>query len=169
MSRKLVNLDELRAVAELRCGPTGMSGAVVGRLVGVAQDGHPLVEFAGCGEPIVARHVVPMTGDELAALADSKREVLLAFEGEDARSPIITGILQFPPRTVAAKVEVAPPQTVAGDTRVLRFEAQDEIVLTCGEASITLRRNGRVVIRGTHLESDSLGANWIRGLDIQLG
>ena len=54
------------------------------------------------------------------------------------------------------------------DGKRVVLEAADEIVLRCGEASITLRRNGRVVIRGTHVESRSRGVNRIKGGAVQI-
>lgn len=61
-------------------------------------------------------------------------------------------------RTVEALVD--------GDQVVV--EGRDEIVLRCGEASITLRRNGRVVVRGTYVETRSEGVNRIRGGAVQI-
>jgi hypothetical protein len=156
MSRKLSNLGEL--ATELLAHSRKPSTAI-GRLVGVADDGYPLVDVANCGTSVVARYVVPLTSTQLAEMARAHQEVLLAFEGDDTSRPIITGVLQTP----------KPSDGVVVDGTRIRMEGKDEIVLACGEASITLRRNGRVIIRGTHLESDSLGANWIRGIDIQLG
>lgn len=54
------------------------------------------------------------------------------------------------------------------DKRRLEIEAQDEIVLRCGKASITLRGNGRVVIRGAYVESRSEGTNRIKGGNVQI-
>ena len=52
-------------------------------------------------------------------------------------------------------------------TRV-RICARDEVVIQCGKASITLRRNGRVVIRGTYVETHSAGTNRIRGGQVRV-
>jgi uncharacterized protein (DUF2345 family) len=49
------------------------------------------------------------------------------------------------------------------DGRRVRLVAKDEIVLECGKASITLRRNGRVVVRGTQLETNAEGTDRIKG------
>jgi hypothetical protein len=46
--------------------------------------------------------------------------------------------------------------------------AEDEIILECGKASITLRRNGRVVVRGTHVQTDSDGVNLVRGAQVRI-
>jgi hypothetical protein len=56
---------------------------------------------------------------------------------------------------------------VDGNRRVV-IRATDEIVLECGEASITLRRNGRVAIKGVHLETRAKGVNRIKGGTVQI-
>lgn len=176
MSRKLSNLEELTAMVDFSSRATA-PGVVVGRIVGVAADGRPLVDFDGNDAgAAAARHVVPMSPEALASFAEGQQEVLLSFERADASRPVITGILQpvTPPKegglgaADAESGERRPEPTIVDGQRI-RIEGKDEIVLSCGEASITLRRNGKVIIRGTHLESDSLGANWIRGFDIQVG
>jgi hypothetical protein len=50
---------------------------------------------------------------------------------------------------------------VDGDRK--QFEASREIVLRCGKASITLCSNGRLIIRGTYVETRSSGTNRIKG------
>jgi hypothetical protein len=54
------------------------------------------------------------------------------------------------------------------DGRRIEIEAADEIVLRCGEASIVLRRNGRVVIRGTYIETRSRGVNRVKGGSVEI-
>ena len=54
------------------------------------------------------------------------------------------------------------------DGKRVRIVAQDEIVLQCGEASVTLRRNGRIVIRGTYVETCSEGTNRIKGGQVRI-
>ena len=50
----------------------------------------------------------------------------------------------------------------------VRICARDEVVISCGPASITLRRNGRVIIRGTHVETDSEGTNRVKGGQVRI-
>ena len=50
----------------------------------------------------------------------------------------------------------------------VKIFARDEVVIACGPASITLRRNGRVVIRGTYVETRSAGTNRIRGGQVRV-
>ena len=49
------------------------------------------------------------------------------------------------------------------DGKRIEVNGQEEIVLRCGEASITLRRNGRVIIRGVYVETRAKGTNRIKG------
>jgi hypothetical protein len=161
VSRKL---NDLGALAPELLSRARMPSVVIGRLVGVADDGYPLVDFAGCGHaPIAAKYVIPLSSEEMVAMAAAHQDVLLVFEEDDAARPIITGALQTP-----GEPKVKRGVIIEEGGRI-RIEGKEEIVLCCGEASITLRKHGRVISRGTHLESDSLGANWIRGVDIQLG
>lgn len=61
-----------------------------------------------------------------------------------------------------------PPLEAIVDGQRVVIDARDEIVLRCGKASITLRRNGRIVIRGTYVETRSAGTNRIRGGSVQI-
>lgn len=58
--------------------------------------------------------------------------------------------------------------TVHVDGKRVVLEGQEEVVLKCGEASITLTRNGKVVIRGKYLLSRSSGINRILGGSVQV-
>ena len=49
------------------------------------------------------------------------------------------------------------------DGRRVVLEAHDEIVLRCGESSISLRKDGKVVIRGRELVSRAAEINKIKG------
>jgi hypothetical protein len=60
------------------------------------------------------------------------------------------------------------PLDMRVDGRRVEIEAADEIVLRCGQASIVLRRNGRVVIRGTYVETRSRGVNRIKGGSVEI-
>ncbi len=67
----------------------------------------------------------------------------------------------------ADTTRLAPPSGVTFEATIdgsrLCIGAKDEVVIQCGKASITLRRNGRLIIRGTHVETNSSGTNRIKG------
>jgi len=64
--------------------------------------------------------------------------------------------------------EMEKPDEVLVDGERLIFDAKKEIVLRCGEASITLTRAGKVLIKGAYVVSRSSGANKIKGASIAL-
>lgn len=76
-------------------------------------------------------------------------------------------LLQRPANSPEWIVTQAIGAAQPAETRVKRkrlvLEGADEVVLRCGSASLTLRRNGRVVLRGDYVESRSKGTNRIKG------
>ncbi|MGI9293169.1 MAG: DUF6484 domain-containing protein [Pseudomonadales bacterium] len=138
-----------------------LTDVVVGVLIGVDQEGVPLVVFPGNESSIgiPARATVALTSE------DTGCEVALLFENGDPSRPLIIGRIQNPH---SLKKKEADPVNVEVDGERIEFNAQKEIVLKCGKASITLTRAGKVLIRGTYLLSRSSGANRIKGGSIQL-
>ena len=152
-----------RASAPIRPeASTRVSGNRVGRLVGWSEDGTPLVDFDGNpAGPIAARVLSNLRGSVAKGAAAVGLELLLAFEEEQAESPIVVGILgDTSGRTTTLEALV--------DGKRVVIEGHDEIVLKCGLASITLRRNGRVVVRGTYVETRANGVNRIRGGTVEI-
>ena len=147
-------------------------GQMLGRIVGWSAEGRPLVDYPGNPNgPISARTLLRIDEAAAARAVASKRDVLLAFEEGPTDAPILVGLLDTssndPPRhefpSGDASDAATPGVDVTFDGRRLILDAQDEIILRCGKASVTLRRNGRVVVRGTHVETDSEGMNRIKG------
>jgi uncharacterized protein DUF6484 len=137
-------------------GELGLN-VVIGVLIGFQDDRTPLVEFKEneTGRAVSARSTVRLTS------RDTGSEVALAFDRGDFTKPIILGCLLR---------EVVEPKTAptvqAGDQLV--FAAKKEIVLDCGNASITLTRAGKIIIRGDYVVSHSTGVNRIRGGSVQI-
>lgn len=48
------------------------------------------------------------------------------------------------------------------------LEAAEEIVLRCGDASIILKRNGRIVLKGAYVETCARGTNRIKGGSVKI-
>lgn len=133
------------------------TGVARGVLVRLDNDGEPMVDFEGnpAKEPILASSVVAI--DE----KDWGRETVLMFEDGDTRRPIILGFIQ----DNVAKVKA---QSVQLDGDTLELTAERQVVLRCGEASITLTRSGKVLIRGKYVLSRSSGVNMVKGGVIHL-
>jgi hypothetical protein len=54
------------------------------------------------------------------------------------------------------------------DREKIELRAARQVVLRCGSASITLRRDGKIVLRGTDILSRSTGLNRIKGGAVQI-
>jgi uncharacterized protein DUF6484 len=135
------------------------------------------VDYAGNPHgPLIARLTIALDAVTAARAVTEGRQALLAFEDERSDRPIIVGLITAAPFPVAAgstePAQAAPsaaaPYEAAVDGRRLVIEAQDEVVLRCGEASITLRRNGRLAIRGVFIETRARGVNRIKGGTVQI-
>jgi hypothetical protein len=108
--------------------------------------------------PLDARSVVDLPR---TAMVDGERtEVLLCFEAGDPQRPVILGILRV------ARVTEPAPEALSGDR--LSFTAGQEMTFRCGEGSITLTADGRIVIKGTRLLSRASETNRIRGASVAI-
>ncbi len=149
--------------------PRRIRGHRAGSLVGRDERG-PLVDFPGNPHgPLAARSTVPLAN--VAAEPAAPRSVLLVFEEERSDRPVVVGLLDAQaeaPTPSVAPAPVAKPIDAVVDGRRIVLQANDEIELRCGEASITLRRNGRVVIRGAYVETRARGVNRVKGGSVQI-
>jgi len=146
-----------------------IAGVVVGKLCRISDHGLPLVDFPQNPSirPIAARSTIALSTN------DSGREIVLMFEESDLHKPIITGLLQ-PPKLMKENAKAngrlteEKPIDMEVDGERVTFTAQKEIVLRCGEASITLTRAGKILLRGTYVLSRSSGVNRIKGGSVQI-
>lgn len=155
---QLSQREALSAVAGAVLTPT------VARLYGFDALDRPLVSGlpAQPGQVLPVRSTVALRADMVGA------DVLVLFEDGDSTRPIVTGVLQRPslaPLPEAGSVRGVVVQ--ADDTRHV-ITAEREIVLRCGNASITLTRAGKVIIEGSYIVSRSSGYNKVKGAAIEL-
>jgi hypothetical protein len=150
-----------------------IEGVRVGKIVNVTESGQPFVDFPGSVQgPISARFTNSIKLEMLRQAASANQEVLLVFENNDRRLPIIIDTLNsmvddiIESSTVALDME--RPKDITVDGKRVTFDAKEEIVLRCGKASITLTRAGKVLIRGAYLLNRSSGVNRIKGGSVQI-
>jgi hypothetical protein len=139
------------------------AGPIIGLLVEVDSEGQPLVDYLGnpWGLPTRARTVCGVAKHEEGA------QVALLFDGGDLGKPLLIGV--FKTKAVGAKPAVtAKPVAIEIDDQTFEFQGAKQIVLRCGEASITLTRAGKILIRGKYVLSDSAGVNMVKGGVIRL-
>ena len=171
--------------SSIQVGEARILGPRVGWIAGFRAGDGTLVDFVGNTRgPQAARTTLPLGAAELQQALSKHQGVVLLFEEGEPTRPLIMGLLQenetpyldlildtrdeTGDTNLAAEQVPEPPTEVRVDGRRVLLEGQDEIVLRCGRAAITLQRNGKIVIRGTYLVSRSEGTNRIKGGSVQI-
>ena len=140
--------------------PGRIDGVVVGTLLEL--DDRPVVTWPGARGPMMARAVGALVPAHVGG------EVALMFELGDPERPLVMGPIQsMAPGRPAATGESVQVEAVADGERVL-LQAERELVLRCGKASITLTRAGKILIRGAYVSSHADGAQRIRGGTVEI-
>jgi hypothetical protein len=94
------------------------------------------------------------------------------FENGDPRHPIIIGIIQEKPVLKTAVEQLVVNKKNLKDIQLdgerIIFDAKKEIVLRCGEGSVIIKTDGKIIIKGTNLLSRSRGSNRIKGAAVSI-
>ena len=140
------------------CEAPKILGVLIGRLVDLGESGEPLVDFPGNTSTTVlpARSILPLGKRTVG------RQVVLMFEEGDSQRPVVMGLVED------ASAKRRKPVELELDKKKFVFTAEQEIVLKCGKASITLTRAGKVLIRGAYILNRSSGVNRIKGGSVQI-
>ena len=140
----------------------------VGLIVDVHQ-GRPYVKFgnADVGSSVLARVAMAGQSNLQDALVDGQ-PVLLVLENGDPALPIIIGVVSDVLPKVPSLVQDDGEDGFELNGKRMSFEGQEEVVLRCGKASITLRADGQVVVKGTRLMSRASETNKVRGATVQI-
>lgn len=155
--------DLLRSTHSLPRISLAAQAPVVGKLHGFNLQEQPLISDIPLypGHILVARSVVSLKRAMIG------REVVVWFDSGDVRMPVIMGIME--PQPLLGEVHSPKPSaTVQVDDERYVIQAEREIVLRCGDASITLTRAGKVIIKGNYILSRSTGYNKIKGAAIDI-
>lgn len=152
---------------------------VIGEITGLDAQGQPLVNYPEntTNAPQVALTTVGITA------AHTGRQVALLFAKGDPRSPVIMGLIHSPLHELivayanreSEQVETDQPEArplnvddLVVDGRRIVLEGREEVVIRCGEASITLTKAGKILIRGNYVLNRSAGVNRIMGGSVQV-
>lgn len=163
----------VRQLTELtRVQPSEVDGFCIGQIVHITEEGRALVDYAGNqGEPVEARSVIDGKSNQHNHCQENV-PVLLVFENGDPTLPIIVGIVRetlYPSTSLKeAAFSVKRPREVIVDGRKVALDAKEEIVLSCGKSSVTLRKDGKIIVKGTQIVSQASGTNKIKGASIRI-
>lgn len=155
---------------------------IIGLLTGINEQGQPLVNFQEniSNTPVIALSTVALNQQQTG------RQVALLFAEGDPGKPVIMGLIHsvldamIESFEVSVENETAPEEArdntkaapqiddIILDGKRVVLEGKEEIVLKCGDASITLTKAGKILIRGKYLLSRSTGVNRILGGSVQV-
>jgi hypothetical protein len=142
---------------------TAVTPVTVGELIGITDNGRvPIVVYPGQfgSAGVEARSIVDLHGAHVG------KRVALLFEGADPSRPIVAGVLRdhqgWPLAVGAGQIEV----DADGDRLIV--SAKTQLVLRCGRASITLTKEGKILIQGAYVSSRASGVNRLKGGSVQI-
>ncbi len=159
---------------------------IIGNIETIDSQGQPMVYYAGIpgDQALPAISTVAVTAQHIG------RQAALLFANGDPSSPVIIGLVYSPlhelleintstsiseAEPIATNTEstnTEPDTTTQQDATIdgkrVVLEGKEEIVLKCGDASITLTKAGKISIRGKYLINRSSGVNRIMGGSVQV-
>lgn len=181
---KKIELNEILKEEEPQLSIQGIAPGeiIIGTIIGFDDDGNGLVNYSRnqSNKPIVAISTVALSQSQ------SGRQVALLFADGNPNKPVIMGLIHSPLHELIENFEIAidenekaksTSETEAAsleiddirlDGKRVILEGKEEVVLKCGEASITLTRAGKILIRGKYLLNRSSGVNRIMGGSVQV-
>lgn len=145
----------------------------IGRIAEPGGSGEVMVAFQDI-PPRPARVLSGINRSELCKAENRGRDVLVVFEGGNPDRPIIIGLIESVLEDlVAMKIEPPPtdqkkPAEARLDGKRVVLEAEKEIQLKCGKGSITIKKDGKIIIKGTELLSRSSGTNRVKGASVRI-
>jgi hypothetical protein len=157
--------DWLRGTVSPRDGAA--PALLTGHLSGLDDEGRVLFAPEGAATPHAVGIGMDITDGALVRAVRRGARALVARTADPAPRWLLVGLVR---ERVAAGARDAKPGRleVAVDGEKVRLEAEHDIELRCGQASITLRYDGRIEVRGTHILSASRGPNRVKGATIAL-
>jgi hypothetical protein len=149
------------------------SNICIGQIVDISDDGKLFVDYAGstgnrreakCLDGVIdfndCKHSLPIS-------------VLLVFTDVNLSLPIIIGKVLSEIQSKSNEGVVRLPRDklkrdVSIDGERVLLDGTKEIVLRCGKSSIVMRKNGKIIMKGTEIISRSSGSNKIKGATINI-
>lgn len=157
---------------------------LIGKVVAFNDRGNPLVSYDDKTKqtPIEALTTVPLSSDTIG------KEVAISFATNNGVVAIVMGVIR---RALDDVLEFQSTQnteklSVTGNTNIenniegsskkeaivdgekLELSATEEVTIRCGKASITLNKNGKILIKGEHMLNRTSGSYRIKSGSIQL-
>jgi len=157
-------------------------------LVGIDSSGQAQISFE-----LAEKRMEAVSASATVAILPSNigRQVAVMFLTGDINQPVVIGFVHNPLYTVLDPIAPLQGESNSDDQDVLdtsqelattdsrlevdgetldtvEIEGKEQVVLRCGDASITLTKAGKILLRGKYLVSRSSGVNRIFGGSVQV-
>jgi hypothetical protein len=144
------NLIDLKTPAR----PRVPAYAVTATICRISGAGEVFVDLPDADEPTSALCTIELDAAHIG------REAVIVFLDGDAARPAIVGVTKARARRPWSSLQL--------DGETLTLEATRELVLRCGRATLKLRADGRVELRGVRVTSRASQTNAIKGGTVRL-
>lgn len=150
--------------------PTEIEGFTIGKIAEIDQDGDVFIDFSGNPQGPIKARITGAALEHLNRHSGRGLNVLIAFEENDIGRPVIIDVIhnRLEPAPNPKILDRENLDDISIDGESVTFEAKKQIVLRCGNASITLTSAGKILIRGAYLLNRSSGVNRIKGGSVQI-
>lgn len=151
---------------------------LIGKVVSINDHGNPMIAYDETtqNQPVEALTTVPLDAGAIG------KDIAVSFAQNNGTMAIVMGVIRRPLDDVLAlqseqaeevmnsaiKDEPTGKPEVIVDGNKLELSASEEITLRCGKASITLNKNGKILIKGEHMLNRTSGSYKIKSGSIQL-
>lgn len=93
--------------------------------------------------------------------------VLYAMDEIESRGYVLGVIKKYQANEDMANNQLTHPN-IEQDLREIKFNAKERIELRCGKSSLTLNKDGKVVIKGVQVTSRAREVNKVKGAAVQI-
>jgi len=135
--------------------------ATIGVLIGFDGGGRPLVAFSNNPQStaISASYTLPLSHDNVGS------KVALVFVNGNIEQPMIIGLVRD---SIKGQQSRSPAKVFVDEQNSLTLTAKHQITLQCGDSSITLTEDGKILLRGNYISSRASGMQTIKGGSVQI-
>jgi hypothetical protein len=138
----------------------------IGKIIHITNAGKATVDFPGNENgPIKARSIIEVSPSEI----EKNTPVMLIFENENPALPIIVGVVRenlCPSSKLDKEGHQGQQIETIIDSQRMILNAKKEIVLRCGKSSVTLKKDGKIIVKGAEIVSRASSTNKIKGASV---
>lgn len=135
---------------------------IVGRIISVSNSGKLQIQCSPAEEPVTALSL------GIVNQAFIGRMCTIQFVCGNPAHPVVTGILPDEWATVQSQPVINHSEPNDLDTKRVVLEAEQELILQCGESKIILSADGLIQIRALYIDNQAQATLRLKGGSVQV-